>query len=96
MVVEAIKACTYAKPKEGIPAEDVAEFDGDDPYDGIRYMVDTVDRYFDDASDEFDRVKAQQALLAQLSNDRDWTAYYRNMHKLESEEKKIISVRRFR
>jgi hypothetical protein len=29
------------------------EFDGDDPYDGVRYLVDAADNYFVEAVEEF-------------------------------------------
>ena len=37
---EAIPACIYEQ-KDGKNTEDVAEFDGDDPYDGGRYLIKT-------------------------------------------------------
>jgi hypothetical protein len=95
VVIEAIKACTYAKPKDGVPAEDIAEFDGDDPIDGTRYLVDTVDRYFDESIDEFKRVQERDRLAQILNQNQDWTAFYRNARKIDSNER-VISVRRFR
>ncbi len=96
-VVDAIKACVYAKDKEGVPAEDVAEFNGDDPYDGLRYTVDTIERYFDEAADEFNRVEREQELVTKLANTNDWTAFHRNMRASESQgEYDIQPVRRYR
>ena len=43
ILVEAIKACSYDKPKGNKPAEDIAEFEGDDPIDGLRYLVDAAE-----------------------------------------------------
>jgi hypothetical protein len=94
ILISAIKAATYAKAREGVPAEDIAEFDGDDPLDGIRYMVDTADSYFDEASDEFEKIQAREELLKKLSNTQDFTAFYRNAHRIEATGK-IQSVRRF-
>lgn len=95
MMIEAIKACTYAKPKDDKPAEDVAEFDGDDPYDDIRYACDSAERYFDDASTEFEKVQKQAALAEALSHTHDFTAYYRNMQVVESQQSAMQSARRF-
>lgn len=96
-VVDAIKACVYAKDKEGQSAEDVAEFRGDDPYDGIRYTVDTVERYFDESADEFKRVEREEQLVQQLNNTNDWTAFHRNMHVVESQTNDIVqAVKRYR
>lgn len=87
IMIEAIKACTYAKARDNKPAEDVAEFDGDDPYDDLRYAVDSAERYFAEASDEFERVQRQAALAEALKNYQDWTAYYRNMRAVEAQPK---------
>lgn len=86
VLVEAIKACSYDKPKKNKPAEDIAEFEGDDPIDGLRYMVDSAEAFFDEAVEEMKRVAAQDKLVQQLSQNQDWTAYYRNMAKVESED----------
>lgn len=83
-IVNAIKACVYAKDKEGKKAEDVAEFHGDDPYDGVRMLLDGVERFFDEAGDEFKKAQKQEALVEKLQNTQDWTAFYRNMRAVES------------
>ena len=94
IVINSIKACSYDKPKSGLPAEDVAEFEGDDPYDTERYAVDSAERYFDEAGAEFARIQKQQALTDALKNSQDWTGYYRNMRTLESTQQ-MQMVRRF-
>lgn len=86
VLVEAIKACSYDKPKNNKPAEDIAEFEGDDPIDGLRYLTDTAEAYFDDANQEFKKIQKQEALIKQLEYTQDWTGFYRNMHKIESDE----------
>jgi len=90
VLVEAIKACSYDKPKGNKPAEDIAEFDGDDPIDGLRYLVDAAESFFDDANVEFKRIQAQDALVRKLSTDQDWTAFYRNSTKVESDLTEVI------
>lgn len=94
ILINAIKACSYDKPKNGKPAEDVAEFEGDDPYDGIRYIVDTADSFFDDANSEFQKVQKEQKLIELLNNNQDWTAFYRNSRTLEVENR-VEPVRHF-
>jgi len=84
-MIDAIRACSYdKKSKEGKPAEDVAEFDGDDPYDDLRYAVDTAERYFDSAVSEFQKLQKQDEITRRLSANNDFTAYYRNMRQIES------------
>jgi hypothetical protein len=95
ILVEAIKACSYDKPKNNKPAEDIAEFEGDDPIDGLRYMVDAAEGFFDDANEEFKKIERQEALVLQLSQNQDWTAFYRNMAKVESNDY-IKPVSRYR
>ncbi len=93
VMIDTIKACTYAKPKDNKPAEDVAEFDGDDPYDDLRYAIDSAERYFTDAEDEFRRIKRQDEITKALENYNDWTAYYRNMAMIENKSKQIVVSR---
>lgn len=83
LLIQAIKTCQYAKSTNNVPAEDVAEFDGDDPYDGIRYMIDEADRYFNEAIDEMRVVEQRDAIIKRVEQDQDWTAFYRNARKLE-------------
>ena len=95
-LIQAIKACSYDTPKNDKPAEDVKEFNGDDPYDGIRYIVDAADRYFEEARDEFELIRKQAAIIARLTDDNDFTAFYRNMRAAESNaEEGIKPVKRF-
>lgn len=84
LVIDAIKSCNYDKPKDNKPAEDVAEFDGDDPYDTLRYLVDAADGYFEAANREFEMIKEQQMIAERLANTQDFTAFYRNMRTVES------------
>lgn len=95
LMVEAIKACSYdKKSKEGKPAEDVAEFDGDDPYDDLRYACDSAERYFGEATSEFVKIQKQDKLTEILQMNNDWTAYYRNMKTVEQSTNMQV-MRRF-
>ncbi len=95
LMIDAIKACSYDKKgNSGKPAEDVAEFEGDDPYDDLRYAVDSAERYFDEASVEFQKIQKQDAITRALTNNQDWTAYYRNMRTIDAPAK-MQTVSRF-
>jgi hypothetical protein len=94
MMIEAIKACVYDKPRDNKPAEDVAAFDGDDPYDDLRYGVDSAERYFTDASKEFDKIQKTENLTRILKNNQDWTAFYRQMRSINAVPK-MQTVKRF-
>jgi hypothetical protein len=91
IVIEAIKACSYDK----IKIEDIAEFSGDDPIDGLRYLVDAASSFLDEAKDEMEKVQKQEHYSNLLATSQDWTAFYRNMNHLESKNK-IGAVSRYR
>lgn len=97
VLINAIKACSYDKPKGDKPAEDIAEFQGDDPIDGLRYIVDAAESFFDDANQEFKKIQRQEALIQQLDASKNWTSFYRNMEHVEkSDESSIRPVSRYR
>lgn len=93
MMIEALKACVYDKPRDNKPAEDVATFDGDDPYDDLRYAVDSAERYFTEASKEFDKIQKTENLTRILQNTRDWTAFYRQMRTINATPKMQVIKR---
>src|SRR5688572_20238861 len=98
LLIGAIKACIYAKSsKEGVPAEDVQEFDGDDPYDTVRYLVDRADRYFQESEEEFKRLMKVSELEDKLQKDQDYTSFYMKARALEAEmfAKKERGIRRY-
>lgn len=96
LMIDSIKACSYdKKSKDGKPAEDVAEFEGDDPYDDLRYAVDTAERYFDEATTEFQKIQKQEHITRMLTINHDFTAFYRNMKSLESGSQTNQPIRRF-
>jgi hypothetical protein len=96
VLIEAIKACSYDKPRGNKPAEDIAEFEGDDPIDGLRYLVDATQGFFEDSAEEFKKVEKQENLIKQLEASQDWTAFYRNMQKVESDSETVRPVARYR
>lgn len=98
MLQEAIKACNYPKNPDGIPAEDVAEFNGDDPYDNIRYVVDGVDRFFEEAEQEMKELEKREALSKNFEIDQDWNKLYQQARYLETIQKneESLAIRRYR
>lgn len=83
LMIDAIKACNYAKPKNNKVAEDVAEWDGDDPYDTLRYALDSAEAYFEDANNEWAKVIKMADLEARVATTGNWTAYYRDMFAID-------------
>lgn len=88
VLIEAIKACSYDKKK----IEDIAQFEGDDPIDALRYLVDSADNYFDSAEGEFKVIQKREQLAAKLKESGDWTAFYRNMSDLERDRNKPVRM----
>jgi hypothetical protein len=81
--INAIKACNYAENKGDTPAEDVAQFHGDDPYDAQRYAIDSAEQLFLDSKDEFDKYIRQSRLEQLLKQTGDWTAFYRTIEHMD-------------
>lgn len=93
-MIESLQACSYDKKgKDGKAAEDVAEFEGDDPYDDIRYACDSAERYFAEAEKEFAKIQRQEQLTRALEHSNDFTAYYRNMRSVETTSKMQVVSR---
>lgn len=95
LVIDAIKAATYDKPNKDKPAEDVAEWAGDDPYDTLRYAVDACDSFIRESGNRFEKVVRQQKLIETLAKTNNWTAYYREMEFTESKSKTMQVVSRY-
>jgi hypothetical protein len=97
LLPDAIRACVYVKSKDGKAVEDVAEFDGDDPYDVIRYMLDAADSFFEEAAQEFEKLQKQQILEEQFIQSQDWNFLYRNARLIEEANEELVRpVRRLR
>lgn len=93
VVIDAIKHCSYDKKN----VEDIAEFEGDDPIDGLRYLVDAASSYVKNAQNEMEKIQKQEHFDKMLLVSGDQTSYYRNMRELESKgSKRIQGIRRYR
>lgn len=96
-VIRAIPNCVYEdSATNGKSSEDVKEFDGDDPYDGICILLDAVKDYMVDHSKELEEKKEQNEALVKLATSQDQTAYYRTMEQLEKRSSSSYGVRRSR
>ncbi len=86
--IDAIQSCVY-DPDD---PEDVKEFDGDDPYDGGRYGLKAVNKYFEESKEGFEEAQRASSIVQELQSTGDMTAFYRKMEKLESDQKKKSTV----
>lgn len=95
VLIDSLKACVYEKEdNSGKKKEDVAEFQGDDPYDMLRMLLRSVDTYFGESSDTQQKIEQMQSIIDSYKTTGDNTAYYRNMRRLEAGER-MIGVKRF-
>jgi hypothetical protein len=91
LLPEAIKSCVYDKTNP----EDVAEFDGDDPYDNIRYVVDEVDKYFEEAKNELAVVQQREVLVQEFTETQDWNKLFRRALAIENTQVESKAVSRY-
>lgn len=86
VLVDCIPECIYDdKDSSGKPAEDVKEFNGDDPYDMVRMLLRHADDYVKGAHQEFEARKKIEKVYAELNATGNQTSFYRNMEKMEAE-----------
>jgi hypothetical protein len=84
--IKALPLCVYNSDEKGDP-EDVAEFDGDDPYDGGRYAIKAVDRYYNIARQKFVEIDRREKVLTKFKENGDYNFLHRAMEKVEHAEK---------
>jgi hypothetical protein len=95
-LINCIPLCMYPdKGAKDIVPEDVKEFDGDDPYDMLRMMLEGVYRYVDESRLEYERGNARDKILEQYQATGDTTTYYCRMEKFENQSSGPRPVRRF-
>jgi len=91
-IIKVLPICVYNEDKGFSRGqkkyEDVAEFRGDDAYDGFRYLCKGVDRYIDEVMRDDKEFKQIEAIEEhrQLTNDN--TSYYIRMAQLDAEKRK--------
>ena len=96
-----IPLCVYAE-KNGHQTEDVAEWNGnddhpgDDPYDGLRYLLKAVDRFIKRSKSEHTKRSVLSAIQERLAQTGDYNTFYRQMGKFEAEQNKIVGIWRGR
>jgi Terminase large subunit, T4likevirus-type, N-terminal len=92
LAINALLSCT-SNPKK---LEDVLEFAGDDPYDGLRYGIKRVHRYFEESREKDNVLVKKDKILEKYAQSGDVTALYRDMEKFEDEQRSSMAgVRRY-
>jgi hypothetical protein len=91
LLVDTLPTCIYKEKKDGQKPEDIAEFDGDDPIDNLRYTLKLADHLIRDAN-----LKSKSA--NEIRPDEDMTSFYRRMEakeKKEAEDDTDVPISRF-
>jgi hypothetical protein len=82
--IDAIQSCVYDPDNP----EDVKPFDGDDPYDGGRYGIKAIEKYFQESKSGFEAANRAANIVQQFKDTGDMTNLYRQMETLEARERK--------
>jgi hypothetical protein len=88
-LINAIPDCIY----DQINTEDVAEFAGDDPYDGLRILLSGVKDYMIRDAATMENLKSVEAAIA---GTEDITSLYRKLEHLERKNRRVTTTRRRR
>ena len=83
-LIDTIPNCVYAKDKNDEEIDDVAEFEGDDPYDTLRYLARAMTRFIIESKKSQQAFAEIQAIQDKLDNGGDMTEFYRMMEVREN------------
>ncbi len=82
ILIETIPMCIYDEKK----IEDIAEFDGDDPIDDLRYFCKAAKKFILGEISGLDLAARKEAIIQKRDETGDQTAFYRQMEKIEQED----------
>lgn len=82
-LIKTLPLCIYDETNK----EDVAEFEGDDVYDCLRYLLKGIVRYLDESKTEFSKISRLAAIEANLKATNDLTSYHIHRAILEARER---------
>jgi hypothetical protein len=91
VLIKTIPLCVYDEDNK----EDVKEFDGDDPYDALRYYCKAVDYYTSRSEREMEKREKIGNIILQQQENPNWNAFYMRMRMYEAKNKPHVGVRRF-
>jgi hypothetical protein len=79
ILIETIPVAIYDEKRP----EDIAEFDGDDPLDNLRYFCKAINTYNNGLDAELQQRKTRQEILDKYAVNGDVTSFYRQMEYLD-------------
>ena len=80
--IKALPLCVYDKNK----VEDVAEFEGDDPYDETRYGLKACQNYLTGGLEEHKQDTERARILAEFEQTKNVNHFYRQMASVDANE----------
>lgn len=83
ILIETIPLCVYDEKEP----EDVAEFDGDDPYDVFRYLCKLFERHVMKGSKSYEEFMAQNKLLDEFNRTQDYNLLAWRIRQKEAKER---------
>jgi hypothetical protein len=83
VLIDTIPMAIYDEKK----VEDVAEFEGDDPIDNLRYACKTAKRFLLGEMGDMSFAIKKQEIIQSLQENGDMTAFYRRMEKIEQDNR---------
>ena len=90
LLKKTIPACIYDENRK----EDVKEFDGDDPYDTLRYLLKEVQDYQNDSAREFQRAEKLAEIEETLVRTNNYNQYFMNLAKMQEQVERPIHARK--
>lgn len=96
LLIETLPKCLYKNKDRltGKPAEDVQEFEGDDPYDNLRYLIEAVNQHIHHNKSEHTFRTEVDDILNEVAATNDQTRFYRRMNFVEAKSPKLKPVHR--
>lgn len=90
-LIECLPLCIYDENNK----EDVKEFEGDDPYDGLRYGLRAIDSYVNESKLKFEELQKVAKVVEAYQHNGNVNTYYRQLEYIEKKQKELFGVRRF-
>lgn len=89
-LIRVLPLCIYDETNK----EDVAEFEGDDIYDCLRYLLKGIARFLDESKSEFDKIRKLAKIEDTLRSTHDLTSYHIARARIEAKGRPTV-VKRF-
>lgn len=87
ILIETIPMCIYDEKK----IEDIAEFEGDDPIDDLRYFCKTAKQFLTGEIAGLSLAAKKQQIVQEANETGDMTSYYRRMEYIEQQDVQTLN-----